>query len=185
MSGKYVPPNKRKKETGNLFKRNIAKPPTPPPAPEIENLASFPTFGESKTGEPEVSSSISYADYIKKMHKKKKPEIEPGWVKIYKENGVIKYKYGKKVRPNHVNLRNFFAECKRQRAIEDLEFHLDRQEFLNEIEDELSGGRSIESWQVNDYLKERRKEKHVELDSDSESDIPSDDDFDDEFTRNK
>jgi len=184
MSGKYVPPNKRKQQT-NRFTKNREKIPTPPPAPEIENLESFPSFGESNTVEPEVSSSISYADYIKKMHKKKKPDIEPGWVKIYKEDGMIKYKYGRKVRPNHVNLRNFFAECKRQRAIENLEFHLDRQEFLNEIEDELSGGRSIDGWQVNDYLKERRKEKHVEIESDTESDVADDEYFEDEFIRNK
>lgn len=185
MSGKYVPPNKRKPET-NRFTKNRPKIPSPPPsAPEIENLESFPSFGKSKQIEPEISSSVSYADYIKKMYKKKRPEIEPGWVKISKENGNIKYRYGKKVRPNHVYLRNFFAECKRQRAIEDLEFRLDRQEFLNEIEDELSGGKTINGWQVDDYLKERRKEKHVEIESETESDTANEDDYDDEFIRNK
>lgn len=172
MPGKYIPPNKRKQNNNNRFRSKSKTP--PPPAPEVDNLENFPTLGDSAPVIQE-ETSMNYAEYIKKMYKKKKPEIEPGWVKIYKKDKKIKYKFGKRPRKDHVYLRNVFNEAKCKHAIKKLEDRLDQFEYNEELQDEISGKNVIYSWEVSEYIKERN---HVDYsdESESESDYITDDD---------
>lgn len=180
MSSSYVPPHKRKTKssTPNMFRGKAPPPKTPtPPPPETDNLESFPQLGDKEVV-PQPTSTMNFAEYIKKIQEKKKPKILPGWVQIKKVNNEIVYKYGKRPKNNHVKMRNEFERARRLNARYRLEDHLDRLEAIRQYELELSGGDSIESWQVNDYIKEKKKQ---ERDYDSESSSSSEYDEDEEL----
>lgn len=113
----------------------------------------FPSLGSSKKGPESIKSFSSALNHIENQ-KKKKRDKWAGWITIKRDGTVIQHEDSGRYQRVRAMLDEL-DEDRRQLRFEKRIFDLEREK---EIEYYLNGPDYIQSWEVDSYLENRKKE---------------------------
>ena len=179
-------PRYETQSTSNCFKTNKNAEPVPVPVPTIDinekNIEElFPTLGETKEND-ECENKMNFAKslfYTEPKEEKTVKTVKDGWVLIQKRGKKPRFILGDKSKEQ----KEFeeYLEIMEAYRLESLYNKiLDRYEEYEENDLFMYGPKYIQSWEVNDYIKELQAEKKRN-NAYSSGDDSSDDDNSNEF----
>lgn len=147
------------------------KTPPPPEPPKIDEIAEFPSLGgkNSSTMQEETMMNFASSIYTPQPKEVKVKAVPDDWVQISRENGETVFTYGDDSK-EAIEFMEWLEDFQALRQQLVLERTLERYEKYEEEDLIKYGSKTIQSWEVEDYLKEEEMNRKLMLREQDESD---------------